>query len=300
VKVSSLPSNVQKKAILSELWVYPIKSCPGFTVDSWRIGQRGFIYDREWLLVSSQDQIPLSTKHTPQLSQLSTFVDIDQNVLVIKTTTSSLKIHLDEYPETPISLQVCGDVCEGRIYSNSVSEWFTSVLGISCKLVRKSTLSDRRQSSLACISNFEISFSNESQYLLISAVSLSDLRQRISSKSHDGEISSLVTTKNFRPNLVVDTADADQPLLPYEEDNWKFVECQDSGVQFQVVGQCNRCQTICLDPQTGSSIQKKEPLLTLSSYRRQKGRIFFGSHLSVHTLGNETSLLKKGAVLRLL
>eukprot|EP00798_Chlamydomonas_sp_ICE-L_P001442 gene1442-32816_t len=64
-----------------------------------------------------------------------------------------------------------------------------------------------------------VGFANDGQFLLISALSLEDLNQRLSSRSQDGTAaSSTVDEKRFRPNFVVDGFEA------YEEDSWTDVK----------------------------------------------------------------------------
>lgn len=44
----------------------------------------------------------------------------------------------------------------------------------------------------------------------------------------------------------------------------------------QSMGGCNRCQMINLHQDSGQVLKSKEPLATLASYRRKKGKILFG------------------------
>jgi len=64
-------------------------------------------------------------------------------------------------------------------------------------------------------------------------------------------------------------------------------------------GTCNRCKMICIDQKTGTI--GKEPLLTLSKFRREKGKILFGIHLS-HIRNEsemENPIIKVGEILKL-
>lgn len=47
-------------------------------------------------------------------------------------------------------------------------------------------------------------------------------------------------------------------------------------------GQCVRCEMVCMD-QTTARRDSAEPLRTLASYRRQRGRVYLGL-LLVHQL----------------
>ena len=119
----------------------------------------------------------------------------------------------------------------------------------------------------------KLSFVNEGQLLLISEESVSDLNRRLSSNKHfpgnsNGKQQVLVDAMRFRPNIVISGS------TPYNEDNWKRLYIGEA--YFTSMGGCNRCQMINLHQNSGQVIKSKEPLATLASYRREKGKILFG------------------------
>uniref|UniRef100_A0A0E0E571 Molybdenum cofactor sulfurase n=1 Tax=Oryza meridionalis TaxID=40149 RepID=A0A0E0E571_9ORYZ len=77
-----------------------------------------------------------------------------------------------------------------------------------------------------------------------------------------------VDAMRFRPNLVISGSS------PYSEDNWKKLRIGEAC--FTSMGGCNRCQMINLHQDSGQVLKLKEPLATLASYRRKKGKILFG------------------------
>uniref|UniRef100_A0A0E0Q1F9 Molybdenum cofactor sulfurase n=1 Tax=Oryza rufipogon TaxID=4529 RepID=A0A0E0Q1F9_ORYRU len=77
-----------------------------------------------------------------------------------------------------------------------------------------------------------------------------------------------VDAMRFRPNLVISGSS------PYSEDNWKKLRIGEAC--FTSMGGCNRCQMINLHQDSGQVLKSKEPLATLASYRRKKGKILFG------------------------
>lgn len=96
--------------------------------------------------------------------------------------------------------------------------------------------------------------------LLVSQASLDDLNERLREKQG-------AEVERFRPNLVV------QGALPYAEDAWQSLEI--GGLGLRVAGPCTRCEVVCANPADGIR-RGPEPLLTLASYRRARGRINFG------------------------
>jgi len=77
-----------------------------------------------------------------------------------------------------------------------------------------------------------------------------------------------LTYQHFRPNLVVGGGTA------YQEDSWDAITIGDQ--LLNTIGACNRCTMVCINLNTATI--GEEPLLTLSNYRRSKGRILFGQH----------------------
>ncbi|KZV16806.1 hypothetical protein F511_36562 [Dorcoceras hygrometricum] len=61
---------------------------------------------------------------------------------------------------------------------------------------------------------------------------------------------------------------------PYAEDSWRSIKIGDKN--FMSLGGCNRCQMINMTAKGGTVHRSNEPLATIASYRRLKGKIYFG------------------------
>ncbi|GLT54981.1 hypothetical protein SLA2020_281390 [Shorea laevis] len=136
-----------------------------------------------------------------------------------------------------------------------------------------------------------LNFPNEAQFLLISKESVSDLNNRLSSNAEKGSfgVPVEVSPMSFRPNLVISGGE------PYAEDGWRNLKIGDN--YFTSLGGCNRCQMINLVHKAGQVQKSNEPLATLASYRRLKGKILFGILLRYEIGGVEQeseSLLQVG------
>ncbi|CAK8575224.1 unnamed protein product [Lathyrus sativus] len=88
-----------------------------------------------------------------------------------------------------------------------------------------------------------------------------------------------VNVNRFRPNLVVSGG------RPYDEDGWRDITIGNKC--FKSLGGCNRCHVINLSLNAGRVQKSKEPLATLASYRRVKGRILFGILLKYASVNGE-------------
>ena len=105
-----------------------------------------------------------------------------------------------------------------------------------------------------------VSFADGYPALLASEASLADLNSRLAAP---------VPMNRFRPNLVVDGTEA------FAEDGWSRIRIGE--VVFRVVKPCDRCVVTTIDQKTGKA--GKEPLRTLSRYRKKDGKVYFAQNL---------------------
>ncbi|MCP3288369.1 MOSC domain-containing protein, partial [Aeromonas hydrophila] len=108
-----------------------------------------------------------------------------------------------------------------------------------------------------------VSFADGYPLLLISQASLEDLNLRSDA---------LHQMSQFRTNLVA------SGTLPFEEDGWKRIRIGE--VEFRVAKPCSRCIMTTVEPGTDRFNALKEPLATLTRYRRgEDGEVYFGQNL---------------------
>ena len=69
----------QAQPRLSALWVYPIKSCAGCSVQRWALGPNGLLLDREWALIGPQGSA-LTQKAVPALAAVTPRLDLAAGV----------------------------------------------------------------------------------------------------------------------------------------------------------------------------------------------------------------------------
>ncbi|CAA7394187.1 unnamed protein product [Spirodela intermedia] len=265
---------------LKSITIYPIKSCAGFSTDSWPLSCTGLRYDREWLLKAPSGEV-LTQKKVPEMSKVSTFIDITQGVLRLESPKCEEKLEIsieNRVSHSPREeLDVYGQRYEVQEYGKEVNEWFITAIARPCVLVRCQSFkyqdcSKKGDTGNACRDvKTKLNFVNEAQLLLISLDSIGDLNSRIRSKQPN-----TINPVRFRPNIVISGSP------PYAEDSWRGLQI--GRAHFTSLGGCNRCQMINLDPLSGKS---KEPLVTLASYRRTHGKILFGILLRYEeSLGN--------------
>jgi uncharacterized protein YcbX len=104
------------------------------------------------------------------------------------------------------------------------------------------------------------SLQDATPFHLTSEESLADLNQRLPAP---------IPMNRFRPNLVV------RGTAAYAEDGWKRIAIRNS--LFRWIKACTRCITTTTDQETGER-DRREPLFTLSKYRREGKEVVFGHY----------------------
>ncbi|KAL3136431.1 hypothetical protein ABBQ38_005687 [Trebouxia sp. C0009 RCD-2024] len=269
-------------------------TCKGIWVSEWPLGPNGLLLDREWALVGDEGHV-LTQKALPKLALVQTRVDLEQGFMQISTpavdtdlvvplplvgSETSSAAHQDK-PGGSMHVRVCADhVCSLQEVASEASQeevcsWFQQALGVRCCLVRQRPTSRRAiaplQPGRENVQNL-LGFANEGQFLLMNSASLADMNARITAQARsqkDRTASNPGHLSRFRPNLLVGGTN----IAAYAEDDWQQVRIGTS--DFFTAGPCARCEMVCMD-QTTAVRSGPEPLLTLATYRRRKGRIFLG------------------------
>ncbi|KAI5332642.1 hypothetical protein L3X38_022771 [Prunus dulcis] len=266
---------------LKSITVYPIKSCAGFNVESWPLSTTGLLHDREWVLTSLSGEI-LTQKKVPEMCFISTFIDLDKGIMFVKSPRCQVKLPINFITDScnggSEQIKLNGQRYEVQSYKNEVNIWFSNAIGRPCTLFRcfssnhNFCLNKIKSASMGREVQSMLNFSNEAQFLLISEESVSDLSQRVGTKDvQKGACgaASQISPMRFRPNIVISGGE------PYAEDGWKILKIGNK--YFTSLGGCNRCQMINIVHDEAGLLQRSnEPLATLASYRRMKGKIFFG------------------------
>ena len=247
-------------AIISELYIYPIKSLAGIKVHRAEVTDRGFKYDRRWMLIDDNNRF-ISQREVAAMALLN--VSIVDSGLCISTNDSFIIIPFVPGNGDLIAVTIWDDICKAQLVDEEADKWFSSVLGINCRLVYMPDESLRNTDANYAPEGSITSFSDGYPFLLIGQASLDDLNQRLPDP---------VPMDRFRPNIVFVGSE------PYQEDIINEFTIHD--INFRGVKLCARCNITTINQASGLS--GKEPLKTLAGYRAKNKKIYFGQNL-VHS-----------------
>lgn len=243
--------------IVKEIYIYPIKSLAGISCRQAFAEEMGFENDRRWMLINTEN-VHLTQREYPILSQF--YPQVSDGKVNIAFKDYKHEFSINEHINQPIDTKVWDDKSEVFEVNKESSKWFSERLGFECKLVKIIKAGDRKHESSKLKETFNVSLADGYPYLLVGTKSLDFLNEKLQEK---------ITVKRFRPNIVISTQS------PHQEDD--FEQFKIGEVQFKNVKPCGRCIMINNDPQQG--IMKKEPLKTLSKYRKVDNLVYFGTNI---------------------
>uniref|UniRef100_A0A672R2J9 Molybdenum cofactor sulfurase n=1 Tax=Sinocyclocheilus grahami TaxID=75366 RepID=A0A672R2J9_SINGR len=288
--VSKEEKNNGSSHTLTNLFIYPVKSCASVEVTEWPLGPQGLLYDRLWMVVN-ENGVCLSQKREPKLCLIRPIICLASNTLQLQVSgmepvTVPLETSLANSDLRTSQSKVCGDRVQTVDCGKEVSTWLSEFLGKPCRLIRQRPdfLRDMKfgREKAENFGPTALSLVNEAQFLLINRASMSFLQEHIANR-HNSEnegtwhdMEQLI--QRFRANLVISGQEA------FAEDDWSHLTVGDT--QFQVIGRCGRCQMIGVDQKSAARTQ--EPLRSLSECR--SGKVTFGVYLAHQSARNTTAV----------
>lgn len=252
---------------ISGIYVYPIKSLGGISLQTAALTDRGLQHDRRWMLVDQSGRF-LSQRELPQLALWQVKWAANGFVVSAKADPGDqLELPFELIQRPAMQVTVWDDTCSALVADDSVNAWFSERLAMPVKLVYMPDTTRRAVDPGYAQAGEITSFSDAFPLLLIGQASLDDLNSRLLMP---------VPMNRFRPNLVFSGGE------PYEEDRLgKFSIHQ---LQFACVKPCARCVVTTIDQDT--ALAGKDPLKTLAGYRSEGHKVLFGQNLLVKGTGS--------------
>jgi uncharacterized protein len=251
---------MEKKLIIQDIFIYPIKSLGGIRLSEAFVEEKGFQYDRRWMLVDNYGRFVSQREHSG-LALLA--VELGDNKLLVYhkiEKEKSIQIPFDFTTGPELTVTIWDDQVVGKVVHPDLDKWFSQMLGFEVHLVIMPEQSHRKVDPRYAVNGESVSFADGMPYLLIGQESLDDLNSRL-------EIP--VPMDRFRPNVVFSGGG------PFLEDSLRKIKIGE--VEFQIIKPCARCVMTTVDQDTGE--KSKEPLKTLSGYRTINNKVYFGQNM---------------------
>lgn len=257
--------------LLSEIWIYPVKSLGGIRLTISQVEEKGLQYDRRWMVVDENGKFL-----TQRVNNKMALVDVsfDEAGLILSHRSdieNRVLVPFKSVSNEIMQVKVWKDVVTARTLCDQADSWLSRQLGKKVRIVEMYEDSRRLMHPAYASPDALVSFADDFPFLLISEASLADLNSKLSID---------VEMKRFRPNFVISGTE------PFAEDSWNHITIGNIG--FDVATPCERCVLTTIDPATGT--KGLEPLKTLATYRKVNNKILFGQNL----VSVQTGMIREG------
>jgi uncharacterized protein YcbX len=294
------------EARIAALWVFPIKSCAGISVQQAVLTVTGLAHDRAWMVVDAdgemvtQRDLPHMALVQPELVHSVTgLVELvlyasGMAALHLPLTTDGGFVQAANQSASPepltIQVRVWDDQVPAFDMGAEASKWLTDFLGSSLgplRLVRFDENHPRASSAkwtqgLTSLNQFSDGF----PVLVASTASLDELNARLQDQGQ-----AVVDMRRFRANVVLSNVEASSghaihavPLNAHDEDristmtiHTQAADTHSEAAQLTPVKPCPRCPIPNIDPDSAQSHSAVSD--TLQAYRqdpRVNGALTFG------------------------
>jgi uncharacterized protein len=250
--------------IIEEIYIYPVKGCAGIRLEQVSLDDYGLLNDRLYQLVDADHRF-MSQRTTPKMSQIIASIK-DKQLILHYPGLEDLNIR-DVFTTQTLNVSIWEDEVEADDVGDQAADWFSTALGTKARLVKIGTSYNRNVRLGDKTLPNQVHFGDSQPILVISKESLNDLNARL-------EVP--VGMDRFRPNIVISGVNA------YDED--RFTEIEMNTVKLHFTKKCARCTVTTIDQKT--SISGPEPLKTLSTYRKEGSKVYFGAYYLAETKGS--------------
>ncbi len=256
-------------AQVTGLWIYPVKSCRGISVEEMQIGPTGPVHDREWMIVDENNRF-MTLRTNSKLAEIKT--SLQGPFLHLYLNTNKILINTQEESEQIETVTVWKDSFSAGVSGKDINEALSDFLSQSVKLVRYQKQSFRDLGAAGTNAVRETMFADSRPVLLTSEDSLKELNTHLNAQ---GLAPSVI--ERFRSNIII------SGLPAYAED--KFEKIKAGEITLQNPRLCTRCVVITQDAETGKVVSK-ETLKTLADTHKAEGsKVAFGVNLTPQNLG---------------
>ena len=254
----------QTSVEITSIYIYPVKSLRGVSLQEATLENGRLVGDRNWILVDERGEF-MHMRDYPRMARISAAlspggievqmdgmspIDIVRPTFDTATPIEHVPLWRRSAPVTPVG--------------GEAEDWFSRALGVQCRL-----MAFVPDAAALNVPSYETnsSLQDATPFHLTTEESLADL---------NGRMAAPIPMNRFRPNLVV------RGGQPYAEDHWKMLAIGETTLRW--IKPCTRCVATTTDHETGER-PSREPLYTLARYRRRGNEVIFGHYLVADTWG---------------
>lgn len=256
--------------VVSQLYIYPVKSLGGVALASMRLVDGGPAWDRRWMIVDAQGRF-LTQREFPKLAQVEVALEIEAATIRLTAPRAEpLLLPLTVTNELTQPVVIWNDSVRAVYGGEAGERWISAYLGVAASFVYMPDSEMRVANQAFAQPGDVVSFADGFPLLLIGEASL---------QNFNSHLDQAIAMQRFRPNVVVAGSSA------YAEDSW--CRLQLGQVDCRVVKPCARCVIPSINPSNAQ--QEPQVARALAKHRRGRGGVYFGQNV-IHEANGEISL----------
>jgi uncharacterized protein len=257
-------SDAEVQPRVTRLAIYPVKGLGGQLLNQAQVQERGFAWDRRWMLVEEGNRF-LTQRVLPKMATIKARVEAD--ALVLSHGKDEITVSTKPPPTASrIQTTIWNDQVEATFLPGP-GQWLSDILNHRCDLVFMPDTTRRAVNPAFARPEDIVGFADAYPILLVGEASLADLNARLDDP---------VPIDRFRPNIVVSTSS------PFIEDQWGEIQIGSTLVCGTKAS--DRCSVPTVDQVTGEGTGP-EPIRTLARYRRFGKGVYFGQNMTIRQMG---------------
>lgn len=252
---------------IKNIVTYPVKSLAGMALEDAICLSTGLEEDRKWIVIDANNKF-VTQRQLPQLATIKTSI-VDGNLTLEHAKTGTFTIPTSQLNPSTELVTVWKDESKAFVSETSCSQWLTDTLGDlrigPLRLAMFCSQNERKVGKKYLTEqNATLQFADACPYLITFEESLSALSSRLGMT---------IPMNRFRGNIIF------SGLAPWEEYRVSTINNQ-KGLEFTMVGPCQRCQMTSIDQTSGNIATPGQPLQSLMKDFPAKpdGLPYFGMH----------------------
>ncbi|HIQ07759.1 MAG TPA: MOSC domain-containing protein, partial [Thiotrichaceae bacterium] len=168
-------------AIISELFIYPLKSAAGIQLEQSPVDKSGLRYDRRWMLIDHNGDF-LSQRQLPKMALIQPSLDTQGQLSLNAKNMPTIQVPLIEHSIATLPVVIWNTPLKAHHLSHEVDQWLSRFLNIDCQLVTLAK-DTRRQCDLNYAQQGDhTTFTDGFPLLICTQASLDDLNSRLETK----------------------------------------------------------------------------------------------------------------------
>lgn len=253
-------------ALLSALYIYPVKSLRGIASEAADVEPWGLAGDRRWMLVDADGRV-ITQRQYAGVALVTAQPSGGGSLRFTAPGQEALRVARPEAgPAEPVL--IFSDKVEAVAAGDAADAWFSGYLGAPARLMYMADPAVCRPVDPQYSRPGDtVSFADGYPLLLTTTASLDALNSHIARGSSASE--GPLPMNRFRPNAVVDGTEA------WAEDGWRRIRIGE--VTFRAAKRCARCVVPTTDQETAQ--RGKEPMRSLAKHHRIGCETIFGHNL---------------------